>query len=67
MAHFILKEFLTTAVVIETEVGQIVHVGVNFAVVVEHEVKVEEQSLELDDLIKGEGAKYVLDPVELND
>jgi hypothetical protein len=34
---------------------------------IEHEVKVEEQTLELYDLIEGEGAKNVFDPVDFQD
>lgn len=48
--HLVLEECLTTAVVVEAEVGNIIKVLVDLALVVEHEVKIEDQAVEVDEL-----------------
>ena len=60
VAHFVLEECFTSAVVVEAEVGDIIHVGVNITGVVEHEVKIEEKTLQLHPLIELESSDDLL-------
>jgi len=64
--HFILQECFTSAVVMEAEVGDIIKVCVDFAGVVKHEVKIEEETLQLHKLIELESSDDLLKPVHLD-
>ena len=66
VAHFILKKFFSSAVVIKAEVSKIIEVIINLACVIKHKVEVEEKSLELDPLIEIEGLYDSFDPVDLD-